>query len=93
MLGYTNAKVGRREESLQKLDKFLALKNTQKGKAFGIALVHVGLCNIDEAFEWLEKAVENREFTIMLLDVMILLGDLHQDPRFAALRKKLGLSR
>jgi tetratricopeptide (TPR) repeat protein len=93
MLGYTYAKVGRREESLQKLDKLLALKNTQKGKAFGIALVHVGLGNIDEAFEWLEKALENREFTIMLLDVMIWLDDLHQDPRFEALRKKLGLYR
>ncbi len=91
MLGYTYAKAGRLEESRQILKEMLAHRNTQKGEAFGIAFVHVGLGNIDEAFEWLEKSVENREFAIILLDVQLWLDDLRSDPRFDALRKKIGL--
>jgi len=93
MLGYTYGKAGRREEGRQILEKMLALSHTQKGTAFEVAMVHLGLGNTDEAFEWLEKSAENRGFGIILLDVNIWLDDLRGDPRFEALRKKIGLQR
>jgi TolB-like protein/tetratricopeptide (TPR) repeat protein len=93
MLGYAYAKAGRLEESRQILEEMLAHANTQKGRAFGIAFVHVGLGNVDEAFEWFEKSVENREFAVILLDVQLWLDDVRSDPRFDGLRQKIGLLR
>ncbi|UCG50491.1 MAG: protein kinase [Candidatus Latescibacterota bacterium] len=93
MLGYTYGKMGRREEGRQILEKMLANMDTQKGRAFGIAFVHLGLGNIDETFEWLERSADNREFAMILLDVHIWIDDdLRRDPRFDALRKKIGLA-
>ena len=63
------------------------------GLAVGIALLYSGLGDIDKAFEWLEKAVENREFGIVLIDVHIWMDDIRRDPRFEALRRKIGLAK
>jgi serine/threonine-protein kinase len=90
MLAYTYARTGRMEECTRILENMLALSDTQKGKAFEIATVYVGLGDNDKAFEWFEKAVENREFAVVLLDVHIWLDDLRGDPRFEVLRGKIG---
>ena len=93
MMGYTYAKMGRREESQWILDNLLALSDTHMGLAIGIALLYSGLGDIDKAFEWLERSAENREFGIILIDVHIWMDDLRQDPRFEVLRRKIGLTR
>ena len=92
MLAYTYAKMGREEDSRRILDKMLSLSNTQRGKAFEIGLVYAGLGDIDEAFEWFVKAVENREFAVLLLDVQIWMDDLRSDPRFEKLRRRINLA-
>jgi tetratricopeptide (TPR) repeat protein len=91
MLGYTYARAGRREESQRILDQLIARSDTPTGQAFEIGLVYAGLDNHDEAFAWFEKAAENREFGMILINVQIWLDALRQDPRFDNLRKKIGL--
>jgi TolB-like protein/Tfp pilus assembly protein PilF len=93
MLGYTFAKMGRREVSQQMLEELSAHRDIQKAKAFEIAFLHVGLGNEDEAFVRLEKSIDNREFAAVLLNVHIWLDDLRRDPRFETLRKRIGLSK
>jgi len=88
--GYTYGKMGRLEESRQVLEKMLARQHTQQGKATEIALVYLGMGLVDEAFEWLGKAVDNREFAVILFDVMLWGEELRPDPRFAKLRRKAG---
>jgi TolB-like protein/Tfp pilus assembly protein PilF len=92
MMAYTLAKAGRREESRRILDKMLALSDTQKGKAHEIAFIYVGLGDYDEAFVWFDRAIENREFGVVLLSVQIWLDDLRSDPRMEARLEKLGLT-
>ena len=46
---------------------------------------------MDEAFEWIERGIENREFSAVLLDVAIWLDDLRADSRFEQLRRQMGL--
>ena len=92
MLGYTLAKVGRIDESKKILDKILASIDTQKGKQHEVALIYLGLGNLDKAFEHFEKAIDNREFGAALLGVMLWHEDMRADPRFKELRKKMGLS-
>ena len=44
-----------------------------------------------EAFEWLDRAYAQRDPSMMFTKVEPLLNSLHNDPRFAALLKKLNL--
>ena len=55
------------------------------------ALIHTGLGNNDEAFNWLEKSYDNREFIMALLRVGETLGSLRDDPRFDDLLQRIGL--
>ena len=61
--------------------------------AYSVAMVHVGLGHIDEAFEWLAKAEAEHSYYIPWLKLDPDLDPLRADPRFAALLKKVGLTR
>jgi serine/threonine-protein kinase len=55
------------------------------------ALVHTSLGETDEAFGWLEKALEERCWVLVFLAVDPAYGSLRSDPRFAALTERIGL--
>ena len=59
--------------------------------AFEIAEVYAFRNQTDEAFEWLDRAYAQRDPSMMSTKVQPLLNSLHNDPRFAALLKKLNL--
>jgi hypothetical protein len=61
-------------------------------RTFGIALVHTGLGEKDEAFRSLERAVELRAAYITLLKVDPRFDSLRQDPRFQNLLHQMNLS-
>lgn len=56
-----------------------------------LALVHAALGEADQAFEWLEKALEERCWVLVFLRVDPAYRNLRSDPRFDALTRKLGL--
>jgi serine/threonine protein kinase/tetratricopeptide (TPR) repeat protein len=56
-----------------------------------IAEVYAALGNADAAFDYLEKAYRSRNFFLAFLDVDPNLDPIRSDPRFAALRKRIGL--
>jgi len=57
----------------------------------GVALVYAALGEIDQAFAWLEKAVERRAEALCSTKVDPKLDCLRGDPRFAGLLKRIGL--
>jgi hypothetical protein len=56
-------------------------------------MIHIGLGETDQAFEWLEKAFEARDWQMALLNVEPLFDAVRPDPRFAALVERVGLAR
>ena len=58
-----------------------------------VAMVHIGLGEIDRAFEWLEKALEARDWQMAMLNVEPAFDTLRADPRFAVLVDRVGLPR
>lgn len=60
--------------------------------AMEIAMIYSALQEKTEAFEWLEKAYENREGGLMLMKSEVYFQPIRSDPRFAELVKKIGLS-
>ena len=87
MVEYT---LGHAPESDQALD---ALKTKYAtGSAFQIATVYAWRGEKDHAFEWLDRAYDQHDSGMPRLRYDPTLASLHDDPRFAALVKKMGLS-
>jgi TolB-like protein len=60
---------------------------------FQIACVHAWLGQVDEAFRWLERALEQGDGGLQDLKMEPLAAGLHADPRYPALLDRLGLPR
>jgi hypothetical protein len=56
---------------------------------YGIALVHAGLGEKDQAFEWLERAYAERDKGMLFLLVDQTLDPLRSDPRFDDLVRRM----
>jgi len=90
---YVLARAGRRREALATLGELQRISKPRDPSPFRIAYVHIGLRDKDRAFEWLQQAVEARDWQMGMLKVEPAFDDLRSDPRFAALVERLGLPR
>lgn len=81
---------GRRSESDDALDK-LVEKYGDVG-AYQVAEVHAVQGSTDLAFEWLERAFDQRDAGIFWTKVDRRLCSLHADPRWDVFLRKLGLA-
>jgi TolB-like protein/Flp pilus assembly protein TadD len=61
-------------------------------KAYGVAASFAELGEKDEAFAWLEKAYQQREYELTLLRVSPEIDNLRSDPRFTDLLRRVGLA-
>ena len=79
--------LGRKRESDAALSELITKYHASN--AFEIATNYAFRNQTDEAFEWLDRAYAQRDPSMMSTKVEPLLNSLHNDPRFAALLKKL----
>jgi TolB-like protein/tetratricopeptide (TPR) repeat protein len=87
-LAYALARAGRRDEAEAILSDLLSGRRASHG-AFGIAVVYAGLGDYDQAFAWLDRALDEKSIT---RDLMLpVFDDLHRDPRFERVKTRLGL--
>ncbi len=75
------------------LDELEQLSKARYVSPLDIATIYTRLDQRDRAFEWLDKAHEERCGLLPLLDLDPSFDSLRSDPRFDALRKKVGLAR
>ena len=81
--------LGREKESDTALNELITKYHASN--ASEIAMVYAFRDQTDKAFEWLDRAYAQRDPGLMFTKVHPLLKSLHNDPRFAALLKKLNL--
>jgi TolB-like protein/cytochrome c-type biogenesis protein CcmH/NrfG len=82
--------LGREKESDAALSEFISKSHTSM--AYQIAEVYAFRNQSDKAFEWLDRAYAQRDAGLISTKVNPLLKNLHNDPRFTALLKKLNLA-
>jgi tetratricopeptide (TPR) repeat protein len=91
-LGYGYAVTGKRAEMQKVLDKLNELSKHGYVSPVWSAKIYSGLRDKDKAFEWLEKAYEDRSIiSVAYLKTNPMLDPLRSDPRFADLLRRTNL--
>jgi TolB-like protein/DNA-binding SARP family transcriptional activator/Flp pilus assembly protein TadD len=89
LLGYMLARAGRTDEARRILAALLDRSRRINGGAFEVAMVYAGLGENDQAFRWLDRAVDDRSLAFDHLPTVV--DGLRPDPRFHRLRRRIGL--
>jgi TolB-like protein/tetratricopeptide (TPR) repeat protein len=90
-LAYAYAVSGNREKAKEILNEFLDWFDPDSFPALMIATVYIGLGDKRRAFEWLHKAIDQKDLAVFLKSDP-LYDPLRSDARFAALLKRTNLS-
>jgi hypothetical protein len=88
-LGHAYAAAGNVQEARKLLDVLKRRSRGQYVPAYAIALIYAGLNEKDAAFDWLEKAYNDRSASMALLKVDPALNNLHSDARFSQLTRRI----
>lgn len=87
--GYTLGVMGRTDEARAVRDEMERLSVRRFVTAYGVALVHAGLRENEQAFAWLDKAFVERSHWLVWLRLDPRWKTLHGDRRFAELVERL----
>ncbi|MGB6340807.1 MAG: protein kinase [Candidatus Aminicenantaceae bacterium] len=89
--GLAYALAGRDEDAKKILDQLEKLSKEKYVDAYPFAYIYMGLRDKDKAFEYLEKCFKVGDMYLLYLPIDPIFKELHDDPRFEALLKKMGL--
>lgn len=90
-LAHALAVSGRRDDALLVLEQLKERANEGYMAPSVIAWIYTGLGEVDEAFTWLNKAVEQHDGLLLMLNGEPISDALRDDPRFDHVLKKMGL--
>ncbi len=88
-LGAGYALMGRKEKALQILDELKEQRRKQYFPAYHIAMVTSSLGQMDETFEWLNRAYEEKDGLLTELGHVPLWDPHRDDPRFQHLLRRM----
>ncbi len=91
-LGRAYARAGRRAEATKILGELLATSKQAYLPPYLPAILHAALGEREQAFSWLGKAFEEHQAYLVWLNVDPAVDPLRDDPRFAVLLHRVGLS-
>jgi len=91
-LGHAYAVSGNKAEAEKVLAHLQEMSANRYIAPYNVALIYAGLADRDKAFEWLDRAYDARSYLLVeYLNTDSRLDDLRADPRFSALRYRVGL--
>jgi TolB-like protein/tetratricopeptide (TPR) repeat protein/predicted Ser/Thr protein kinase len=93
LTGTAYAKMGKKTEAQQVLDGLVERSKQLYVPPSLLAMLSIALGKNDDAFEYLDKAYDERDWMMSLLKVDIGFEDIRSDPRYHAMLKKIGLDR
>jgi serine/threonine protein kinase/tetratricopeptide (TPR) repeat protein len=90
-LGYNYAVWGRTDDARRVLDDLVELAEREYVSPYSYARIYLGLGKIEEAFEWLEKAYQERHGILVYLKVEPIFDNVREDSRYLRLLRRMGL--
>jgi tetratricopeptide (TPR) repeat protein len=92
ILAYAYAAAGKRADALKILNQQKELAKKGYISPFNFAIIYTGLDDKDRAFEYLNKAYEEKAPMLHHFPSRPLFDSLHSDPRFAELVRNMNLT-
>ncbi|HXU08688.1 MAG TPA: protein kinase [Blastocatellia bacterium] len=92
VLGMCYGYAGRKAEAIKILNELLELNRHRYVTPVALVQVYIGLGAKDQAFDWLEKAYQERSNFMAYLKVEAIADPLRSDPRFDDLLRRMGLN-
>jgi len=90
-LGLAEAASGNRSKALQRISELHELSQRTYVSPLPIAVIYAALGEKDQAFEWLEKAYQERSAFMVLIKVHGFFDNLRSDPRYKDFLRHVGL--
>ncbi len=90
-LGHAYAIAGKRQLAEKVQTDLQKMAETQYVSPIFFAIIFAGLNYKDKAFEWLDRAYQERNAALVKLKVDPIYDNLRSDPRFAQILRKVGL--
>jgi len=91
MLGWALGSAGEAGEANAILDRLSEISRAAYVPPCCFAWIHIGLGHVDDAFAWMDRAIDARDPMIMPIKSYPFLDPLRTDPRFHALLRKMKL--
>jgi serine/threonine-protein kinase len=91
-LGYVAGLAGRRDEARAILLELAGLREARYISPFELALTHLGLGEIEQALDWLERALDDRSFWFLYSIRLPFFADVRSEPRFREILRRMNLS-
>ena len=91
-LAYAYGIAGSPEKAEDVIGRLTQLSRERYTSSFALALAHLGTGETNRALARLERALQERSDSMVILRVYPLLEPLRRHPRFQALVKRVGLS-
>jgi DNA-binding winged helix-turn-helix (wHTH) protein/TolB-like protein/Flp pilus assembly protein TadD len=88
-LGHAYAISGKTDQARKVLQELEGRSAQQYVPAYAIALVYAGLGENDHSINWLQRAYEDRSTSMVFLKLDPEVGNLHSDPRFEQLSRRI----
>jgi len=88
-LGHVYAKLNQRDKAEAALVELKERAKQEYVPSYALAIIHIGLGEIDHAFAWLEKAYEERSYWLTFLRVDPVLDNLRSDTRYTDLLQRM----
>ncbi|HEY7055384.1 MAG TPA: protein kinase [Vicinamibacterales bacterium] len=92
VLGYAYGRSGNRDRANEHLQELSARAADGYVSPMWFALVHLGLSDIDGVFQWLNRAFEERDGSLILITAAVEFDPVREDSRFKALLDRMGLA-
>jgi tetratricopeptide (TPR) repeat protein len=91
-LGHAYPLSGNRTEAQKVLDHLKELSAHSYVAPYNVAVIYAGMGERDQAFAWLDRAYKERSYYLAVyLTTDARMDRLRSDPRFAELRRRIGL--
>jgi len=91
-IGYVYAAAGRKDEAIRILDEMKGLTSERYDLETYIACIYAALGNKEQAFAWLEKGLDDRDYAVVDLQVDPSFDALRSDARFTDLLRRVRLA-
>ncbi|HMG36371.1 MAG TPA: hypothetical protein VKM94_20720 [Blastocatellia bacterium] len=83
---------GMKSDAMAGVNRLSEMSKTSYVSAYTLAVAYAGIGDKDRAFEWLERAYDERASWLIFLKVEPVFNSLRSDARFDPLLHRIGLS-